>query len=270
MDASPAIELRAAGASSGGYRILDTVDLAFPRGQVSVILGGAGSGKSTLIKLASGLIAPDQGAVFAFGKDMAKFGARDELDFRAQSGYVFQDAALWANQSILNNVAMPLRVHQPWMPPAEMEEAVRAQLKRLGYEEGLTMRPAELSAGEQKLVSIARALIHDPEIVFMDDPSSSLDEDASEHLFAELDLLRRKRRTVIVVSNNSDLSYRFADRLGVIRAGKIVAWGTYDETLARAEAALSGSIARLKARGGRTRPAPAPEAGSEMSQRGDL
>ena len=267
---APAIELRGVAASSGGFGILESVDIAFPLHAVSVIMGGAGSGKSTLIKAAAGLLVPDSGTVSAMGRDMSRFSQKDELDFRAQSGYVFQDSALWANQSILNNVAMPLRVHCSWMSADEMEDVVRTLLKRLGYDESLAMRPAELSAGEQKLVSIARALVHDPEIVFMDDPSAGLDEDAVEHLFTEMELLRRKSRTLIVVTNNSDLAFRFADRLGVIKDGKIVAWGTYDETLARAEDALSGTIARLRARGGRARKAECQEPGSEMSQRGDV
>lgn len=272
---APAIELRGVRASSGGFEMLSGIDVSFPLHAISVVMGGAGSGKSTLIKAAAGLLVPDEGSVLAMGRDMAKFGRKDELDFRTQSGFVFQDAALWANQSILNNVAMPLRVHDAWMSESEIAEAVRVLLKRLGYDESLGMRPAELSMGEQKLVSIARALVHDPEIVFMDDPSANLDEDAAERLFAEMELLRGKSRTLIVVSNNSELAYRFADYLGVIKDGSIVAFGTYEATLARAEAALSGTIARLKARGGRSRkqacadPSLADQ-GSEMSQRGDV
>ncbi|PKL22979.1 MAG: hypothetical protein CVV47_17250 [Spirochaetae bacterium HGW-Spirochaetae-3] len=265
----PAIELRGVVASSGGYEILSDASIAFPEGLFSVVMGAAGSGKSTLLKVAGGLVVPDSGSVWFRGADMGRFGRKDETAFRAATGFVFQDSALWADTNILGNVSMPLRVHKPWMGESAIAEAVRVLLQRLGYDEGMAMRPAELSSGEQKLVSIARAVIHDPSIVFMDDPTSNLDEDAAEKVYALLEDLREKRRTVVVVANSSELAYRFADRLGVIKGGTVAAFGPYDETVGRAEAALSGSLARLRARGSRTR-AGRGEAGAENSQRGDV
>ncbi len=266
---APIMELLDVVASSGGYEILSQASIAFPEGMCSVVMGAAGSGKSTLLKAAAGLLVPDAGSVLFRGADMAKFHRKDEMAFRAASGFVFQDAALWANTTILNNVAMPLRVHKHWMGQSDVAETVRVLLKRLGYDEGMAMRPAELSSGEQKLVSIARAVVHDPALVFMDDPTSNLDEDAAENLFALLADLKAKKRTIVVVTNNSELAYRFADRLGVIKNGKMAAFGTYDETVGRAEEALSTSLARLRARGSRGKAAAA-EAGSEMSQQGDV
>jgi len=200
---------------------------------------------------------------------MSKFSTKEEFAFRAATGFVFQDSALWANLSILNNVSMPLRVHKPWLGESDAAEIVRLLLKRLGYEEGLGMRPAELSAGEQKLVSIARAVAHDPSVIFMDDPTSNLDEDAVELVFGLLAELKSKRRPVIIVANTSDLAYRFADRLGVIKGGAMAAFGPYDETVGSAAAALSSSLARLKARGSRI-DSSADNQASEMSQRGDV
>jgi phospholipid/cholesterol/gamma-HCH transport system ATP-binding protein len=247
----PAIELSGIRASSGTFEILSGVDIPFHEGKTSVVLGTAGSGKSTLIKTAAGLIVPDQGRVRFRGKDIFSFSRSDESAFRAASGFVFQDAALWANTNILNNILMPLRVHKPWMGQSEMAETARLLLARLGYDEGLALRPADLSAGEQKLVSIARALIHDPWLVFMDDPVSNLDEEAADRVYTVLDELRAKGKTLIIGANNSELAYRFADYLGVVKAGRIAIFGTYDQTVAGAEEALSASISRLKARGGR-------------------
>jgi len=269
-DASvPALELRGITASSGGYEILSDASVAFPEGLCSVVMGAAGSGKSTLLKVAAGLIVPDSGTVSFRGADMARFGRKEEVAFRATTGFVFQDAALWADTTILGNVAMPLRVHKPWMGESAIAEAVRVLLERLGYDEGLAMRPAELSAGEQKLVSIARAVVHEPSLIFMDDPTSNLDEDAAERVFSFFDELRKKRRTIIVVANSSDLAFRLADRLGVIKGRAMAAFGAYDDTVGGAEAALSTSLARLKARGSRATTCDG-EAGSENSQRGDV
>lgn len=252
----PAIELSGVRASSGSYEILSGVDIHFREGLTSVVLGTAGSGKSTLVKTAAGLIVPDEGRVCFRGKDIFTFSRTDEAVFRAASGFVFQDAALWANTTILENVFMPLRVHKPWMGPSEMAETARVLLARLGYDEGMALRPADLSTGEQKLVSIARALIHEPAIVFMDDPVSNLDEEAADRVYGVIDDLRAKGRTLIIGANNSELAYRFADYLGVIKGGKIAIFGTYDQTVAEAEEALSASISRLRARGGRKNPVP--------------
>jgi ABC-type lipoprotein export system ATPase subunit len=261
---SIAIELKDITASSGGYEILSGASVAFPAGACSVVMGAAGSGKSTLLKVAAGLVVADSGVACFRGSDMRHWHSKDEMAFRAASGFVFQDSALWANTSILNNVAMPLRVHKSWMSESDIAEAVRVLLKRLGYDEGMALRPAEMSSGEQKLASIARALIHDPAIVFMDDPTSNLDEDAAERVFSMIAELKEKRRTVIIVANNSELAYRFADRLGVIKGGTMATFGAYDETVGSAAEALHTSLARLRARGSRTK------SGSEMLQRGDV
>ncbi|MCP5454452.1 MAG: ATP-binding cassette domain-containing protein [Spirochaetaceae bacterium] len=274
---TPAIELRDVRASSGGYEILDGACAAFPEGLCSVVMGPAGSGKSTLLKVAAGLVVPDSGSVLYRGAELARFGRRDEAAFRAATGFVFQDGALWADQNILTNVTMPLRVHKAWLGPSAMAELARETLGALGYDEGMAFRPAELSAGEQKLVSIARAVIHEPQLVFMDDPTANLDEDAAERVYALIAKLRERRRTVVIVANSSELAYRFADRLGIIKGGRLVAFGSYEETVGTAEAALSGSIARLKARGERAaapererRGVREPDAGAENSQAGDV
>jgi phospholipid/cholesterol/gamma-HCH transport system ATP-binding protein len=251
MQKVPAIELSGVRASSGSFEILSGVDIPFHEGLTSVVLGTAGSGKSTLIKTAAGLIVPDQGKVYFRGKNVFSFNRSDEAAFRAASGFVFQDGALWANTTILDNVFMPLRVHKSWMGPSEMAETARLLLARLGYTEGMALRPADLSTGEQKLVSIARAIIHEPAIVFMDDPVSNLDEEAADRVYGVIDELRAKGRTLIIGANNSELAYRFADYLGVIKGGRIAIFGTYDQTVAEAEEALSASISRLRARGGR-------------------
>lgn len=267
MHEQAAIMLDSVNASSGGYEILSFANIAFPKGLCSVVMGQAGSGKSTLLKVAAGLIPPDSGAVLWNGKDLSSFSKKDELEFRAKSGFAFQDAALWADTSVLKNVIMPLRIHKPWMGELIMNQAAIDLLKKLGYSESLNLRPAELSAGEQKLASIARAIIHDPEILFMDDPTSSLDEDAIDKLFTVLEDFISRYKTVIIMANSSDLAYRFADRLGVIKNGKIIAFGTYDETLGRAEEAIHGSLARLKARGIRQRQ---DKHGAENSSWGDV
>lgn len=245
------ISLKNVSSVSSGYKIINDISVDFPENAWSFILGTTGSGKSTLLKTAAGLAVADSGTVSAWDRDMAKFSLRDEQKFRSRSGFIFQDAALWANQSIINNVAMPLRIHKAWMSDSEVAEACRQILARLGYTDSLGVRPAELSSGEKKIVSIARALVHEPKLVFMDDPAGSLDDEAQDKLVQELKRLKETKISAIIVSNNSELVYQFADYLLIIKDGQKLDFGPYEEIMGKAETDFAGTLARLKARGKR-------------------
>ncbi len=275
--ANPVIELRSVTTYSGGYQILKDVSVSFAEGATTAVLGSAGSGKSALLKTAAGLVVPETGAVFFRGNSLAAFSEDDERFFRSRTSFVFQDAALWANQTILNNIALPLRVHRSWMGESEIAERVRVVLARVGYDEGLALRPAELSAGEQKLVSIARALVLDPELVFLDEPASGLDEDAKERVQEVLDSLRDAGKSVLLVTNDMGWVHRVADRIVIIRDGRVAAAGPYDRIVASEVPETAGLVARLRARGARARGAaespvtvvrPAPEPSETESAAG--
>jgi len=122
---------------------------------------------------------------------------------------------------------------------------------RLGYDESLQSRPADLSMGEQKLVSIARAIIHDPALLFMDDPLSNLDEEAGERVISVLQELKNQNTTMIIVTGSTDLAYQLADNLGVLNEGTLTAFGSYDETVSRCRDSSLASLQRLKNRGER-------------------
>lgn len=250
---NPVLELRSVTTVSGGYEILKDVSVSFKEGATTAVLGSAGSGKSALLKAAAGLVVPETGTVLFRGASLAAFSEDDERYFRSRTSFVFQDAALWANQSIFINISLPLRVHKSWMGESEIAERVREVLSLLGYNEGLALRPAELSMGEQKLVSIARALVLDPELVFLDDPATGLDEDAVERVNGVLDSLRRAGKSVLLVTSDMGLVHRIADYAVIIRDGRIVAAGPYDDIVAGEVPEAAGLVARLRARGVRTR-----------------
>lgn len=264
----PAIELRDVSASAGGFEIVKGASVSFPEGKISMLLGEAGSGKSTVLKVAAGLVVPDSGHVLWKGKDMYWFSRRDEAGFRKGSGFVFQDSALWSNTDIFNNVAMPLRVHRKWMGESEIAALVRSALERVGYDEGTSLRPAELSMGEQKLVSIARAIIADPDLVFMDSPTTGLDEEAEERVMGILGDLSKAGKTVVIATNKSEMAFRHADFIGVIKSGTVPVFGPYDQTVASADESLRGVLSRLRARGARG--GKIDKGGSEMSDGRDV
>ncbi len=254
---NPVIELRSVSSSSSGFEILRNVSVSFAEGATTAVLGSAGSGKSTLLKTAAGLVVPESGSVLFRGSSLESFSGDDERYFRSRTAFVFQDAALWANQTIFNNIALPLRVHKPWMGESEIAERVREVLGRVGYSEGLALRPAELSAGEQKLVSMARALALDPELLFLDSPATGLDEDAVELLYNVLDSLKKAGKSLLLVTGDMGLVHRMADHVVIIREGRIAASGHYDDIVACDVPETAGLVARLRARGARS---PSPRA----------
>lgn len=224
-----AIELLDVSVFFGDYEILTELSVAFSEGESTCIVGKAGSGKSTLLKTAAGLVVPERGRVLYRGKDLDKMNRAEELAFRKECSFAFQDAALWANQTIYNNLDLPLALHEPNLPKAESDRRIVETARRAGYSEGLGFRPSDLSAGEQKLISLARSLILDPQLLFMDEPTASLDEDAVDMLIGTLADLKAAGKTLIVVTHDARLIARIADRLCVVAAGKVVGFGPVEQ-----------------------------------------
>ncbi len=201
------------------------MSLSLERGQTLFAMGGSGSGKSVLIKTAAGIALPTEGEVLYRGKSLARLSVREEAAFRKASGFVFQDAALWSNQSLFDNLALPVRLHEPTWSKAEVERAVRRAAELVGYGQDLRARPAELSSGERKLVGLARALVLDPELIFMDDPTSVLDEESASRVPEIVDSLRSRGRSVLIACAASDFASRCADYIVVLVEGKLAARG---------------------------------------------
>lgn len=249
QEETPIIELKSFCYARAGTEILKEVSLAFREGQTTALMGGAGSGKSSLLKAAAGLVAPDSGELFYRGVRFDRLSAAEEKDFRHRSGFAFQDAALWANQSLYENLALPLRVHEPFFSKTQVERAVTRAAEIVGYEASLKVRPSELSTGERRLIGLARALVLDPEMLFMDEPAASLDEETADRVYDIVRELRARRRTLVIVSGRSDFVYRSVDSIGILKAGRLVASGSYAEIARRNDPALRSAIERMKGRG---------------------
>ncbi len=248
MGVAPELELRGVTCLRGGYLALKDASLSLAEGETLFAMGGAGSGKSVLLKTAAGIGIPNSGDVLYRGKSLGRMSSREEAAFRRASGFVFQDAALWANQSLFDNLALPARLHEPSWGPADVDRAVRRAADLVGYAQDLHARPAELSAGERKLVGLARALVLDPELLFMDDPSASLDEAAAERVYDIIAALKARGRTVLIASALSELASRCADCVAVLIDGSLCAVGTYDEAVTWVDPRVRAVTGRLKAR----------------------
>jgi len=248
MEICPIIELRDVCARRDGFEALVEVSLSSAEGEATFVMGGAGSGKSFLLKTAAGVILPSEGEVLYKGRPLSRMSGREEAAFRRDSGFVFQDAALWANQSLFENIALPARMHKGEWRKAELERAVRRAAEAVGYSDDLGVRPAELSSGERRLIGLARALVLDPQLVFMDDPAANLDEAAAERVLDLIGDLKKRGRSIIAVSSSSDCVARFADRVVALKDGRIAAAGSYDEAVEWSDPAALSITGRLKGR----------------------
>ena len=169
----PAIEFRDVDLAFDDKVVLDKVSLTVRRGETKIVLGGSGTGKSTIINLVLGLLKPDAGRIFIDGEDITDFDEPEMMRIRKKIGMVFQEGALFDSLSVYDNVAY--RLHEARVDENEVEHEVRRMLKFVNLEDAIDKMPIELSGGMRRRVGIARALVGSPSIVLFDEPTAGLD-----------------------------------------------------------------------------------------------
>jgi len=158
--------------------VLTGVSFDVAPGETKIILGESGSGKTLLMKMAAGLLRPDSGRVWVMGHNLGEMSEHDLLDFRRHLGFVFQEGALFDSMTVAENVAFRLREED--VPDEEVDRSVREALRFVELEAAIEKFPAELSGGMRRRVSIARALVDKPPLVFYDSPTAGLDPVTSQ------------------------------------------------------------------------------------------
>ena len=195
-------------------------DIEIPKGKVTMIMGASGSGKSTLLNLLSGLDKPDAGKIIFDDQNIVDWEEQQLAAWRRKTvGFVFQTFELIPNLTALENVMVPLLPEKEKMNDIRIE--AMSLLKQVGIFDTMHERAVKLSGGEQQRVSLARALITKPKIIFADEPTGSLDLDTGKKV---MDLLQRQtrghNRAVCVVTHNIELK-KYADSLYNMRQGKL-------------------------------------------------
>jgi phospholipid/cholesterol/gamma-HCH transport system ATP-binding protein len=212
--------------SFGRQEVLRGLDVEVGTGEVLVVIGRSGGGKSVLLKHLIGLLRPDAGRILVDDTDITRLG-RSALDrIRERYGVVFQGGALFDSMSVYDNVAFPLR-EKTRLGGAEIRQRVEEKLAQVGLEGMGVKNPAEISGGMRKRVAIARALVTEPEVVFFDEPTTGLDPilvNTIHHLIVELH--RKFRFTAVVVSHEVPEIFQIADRVAMLHDGVIVDSGT--------------------------------------------
>ncbi|VAW17701.1 Phospholipid ABC transporter ATP-binding protein MlaF [hydrothermal vent metagenome] len=213
----------------GDQVVLNNVSLEVREGEILVILGASGTGKSVLLKHMIGLLHPDEGHIELDGQDISQLTEEALLTVRKKIGFLFQEGALYDFMNVFDNIAFPLREHTDF-DKETIKQKVNDILGQLDLKDINKKFPSELSGGMKKRVALARAVILDSKILFCDEPTSGLDPIRSRDISALIrDTAKKLHCTTVVTSHDIQNSFRIADRIALVRDGAIVACGTPQE-----------------------------------------
>ncbi|WP_261944318.1 ATP-binding cassette domain-containing protein [Pseudomonas sp. LRP2-20] len=226
-----AVTKRYEGGRSDPKNAVEQVSLAVRRGEVLCLMGTSGSGKSTLLRHVNRLIEPSSGEVLIDGEVLGNLTLPALRELRSQRiGMVFQHFGLLPHRSVRDNVALPLELRGE--PEGARHAAAQRQLQAVGLGEWGEHFPHELSGGMQQRVGLARALVTEPDILLMDEPFSALDPTIRRDLQGRfLHLVRERAITTLLVTHDPGEALRLADRIAVLRAGRLIQVGTPEELL---------------------------------------
>ncbi|MGH2894457.1 MAG: ABC transporter ATP-binding protein [Solirubrobacteraceae bacterium] len=230
IDGPNAIEFRDVHKAFGGNRVLMGVTMAIPKGQITMIMGPSGTGKSVCISHMVGLTRPDSGDVLVEGVSVPDLGEDELFTLRKERfGVLFQDGALFSSMNVFDNVAFPLRQNTD-KSEAEIEVIVHRRLAEVGLLSAQHIQPNELYGGMRKRVGFARALAMDPHVVLFDEPDSGLDP-VRTALLCELikEIHEENGGTYVVVTHDMLSARRIADYICILWKGKLVEEGTRED-----------------------------------------
>ena len=225
----PVIELREVRLQFAEKKVLDGVSLTVQPLERLVIMGQSGSGKSTILRLILGILQPNAGSVFFKQFEISRLPRRKLQQIRSRIGMVYQYSALLSSRNVRDNVSLPLEELTD-MSRAEIDRVVDEKLGLVGMLEAKDQVPAELSGGMQKRVSLARALVMNPELILFDEPAAGLDPVVSS-VIDELiiSLTEKSKVTSVIVTHEMDNAFRVATKMAMLYHGKIIQVGVPEQ-----------------------------------------
>lgn len=205
----------------GDLEVLKGVDIEIQKGEIVSIVGSSGAGKTTFLQILGTLDIPDNGDIIFEDQILSKLNKKELANFRNQNiGFIFQFHHLLPEFTALENVCIPAFLAKK--NKKETQDKALKLLKRLGLEQRANHKPSQLSGGEQQRVSVARALINDPQLILADEPSGNLDSKNAKELHQLFfDLRKEYNQTFVIVTHNEELA-EMADRKLTMKDGKIV------------------------------------------------
>ena len=226
------IELENMWAAYGDHVVHKEINLRVPKGESLALVGGSGSGKTTLLRHMLGLERPMRGMVSLFGQELHAVPAQQASALRQRCGVLFQNGGLFSALSVFDNIALPLR-ELDCFDDDTIRDLVMLKLQMVEVEPWHAHKmPAELSGGLIKRIGLARALVLEPELLFLDEPTEGLDPDRSESLVTLIEDVRRELQlTMVMVSHDLDTLVALSDRVAVLADQHIVALGPFNEVV---------------------------------------
>lgn len=217
--------------SFDGLEVLKGVSLGIEKGEILILIGMSGYGKSVLLKHMAGLLTPDSGRVLVDGMEVGKLKGKDLNELRSRVGFLFQGGALFESMTIFDNVAFPLR-EKTTLGKEEINKKVLDELDLVGLTGAEDKYPSQISGGMQKRAALARELVWRPEIMLFDEPTTGLDPIIGHAILNLIaDLHKRMKFTGIIVTHELTRVFTIAHRAAMLHEGVVRAVGSPDEIL---------------------------------------
>lgn len=227
-----AVKVRGLTKAFDGREVLKGVNLSAPMNKITVLIGGSGSGKSVLMKHILGLFKPDAGSIEVFGKDMSQISEQELTAMRTKIGMLFQHAALFDSMNVEANVMFPLLERLEHESPKVARELAQHVLEQLKLEDIAHKMPTDISNGQQKRVSLARALVSRPQMMIYDEPTTGQDPMMCAYVEQMIvDAQEKFDLTSVIISHDMASTFRIGDHVAMLYQGKIIAEGSPNSLL---------------------------------------
>lgn len=244
------IEFKNVSFAYGASKILRDVSFQVEEKQTLVILGGSGSGKTTILRLLLGLIEADRGEILVDGEDITRASHSRMVEIRKKMGMVFQDGALFDSLTVGENVGYFLLEHGEGTF-ASIEKRIKEMLSLVGLEKTLDMMPSELSGGMRRRVATARSLIYRPEVMLYDEPTTGLDPATCENICELINDVKKLGVSSVFVTHNLKDAFEVGDRFLLLGEGEVIWQGTAKELKAKPDNFLERFFKEKTFSGGR-------------------